>query len=388
MDLKLFFDPISSEVEIDNSTKGGIGQSIFLNQGKMPDHEGLDIALIGLTEARGEKEGFRPGIAKSADAIRQSFYSLKPGTTGLKIIDLGNFRNGPELEDTYLRLKEVCSFLMKQNIVPVIFGGSHDLTLGQYFAYEDADKLITLLNVDSKLDLADPKENGLSSGHIHRIIKHDPNFLFNYYHLGYQSYLVGANESDLMERLGFEAIRLGVLKENIKELEPVVRDADMMTLDISALQSHYVPGATDAKVYGLTGEEACQVCWYAGLNDKLSSIGFYGYDQSRDDLSMKTSFVIATMMWYFIEGFYNRKGDKNFRSNDYLIYEVSLGGEPSTIKFYKSKISEKWWMEVPHPEDTDGFMRSRMIPCSYSDYEKALGGDVPNRWISTYSRFT
>ncbi|WP_258105337.1 formimidoylglutamase [Marinoscillum sp. MHG1-6] len=389
LDLKLFFDPIPPYVEIDTSIQGSIGQSIFINQGSMPDYDGLDIALIGLVEGRGEKEDHREGIAKGPDAIRQSFYSLKKGSDGLKVVDLGNFRNGPDLEDTYLRLKEVCSFLMRHNIVPVFFGGSHDMTLGQYFGYEDADKLITVLNVDNKLDLGDPAKGHLPSGsHIQRIIKHDPNYLFNYYHLGYQSYLVGSAESDLMERLSFEAIRLGVVKENIKDLEPVVRDADMMSIDVSALQAQYAPGALDAKVYGLTGEEACQICWYAGLNDKLSSVGIYGYDQSRDDLSMKTSFVIATMVWYFIEGFYNRKGDKNFRSNDYLIYEVPLGGDPSSIKFFKSKISEKWWMEVPHPEETDGFMRSRMIPCNYSDYEKALDGDVPNRWITTYSRFT
>ena len=178
-----------------------------------------------------------------------------------------------------------------------------------------------------------------------------------------------------------------MVKENIKELEPIVRDADMMSFDISSLQAHYCPGAVDSNVYGLTGEEACQLCWYAGLNDKLSSIGFYDYDVYKDTTDRKTAFVIGTMIWYFIEGFYNRKGDKNFRSNDYLVYEVSMGGEPSSIKFYKSKLSEKWWMEVPHPEETSGFLRSRMIPCNYSDYETALEGEVPNRWITTYSKF-
>ncbi len=387
MDLKLFFDPISPSIVIDKSSGASIGHSIYINQEKMPDFEGFDIAIIGLQESRGEQEPNRKGVSEATDAVRRSFYELKKGSGSLKVVDLGNFRNGPELEDTYLRLKEVCGYLMEQNILPVLIGGSHDLDMGQYMAYENRDKLITVLTVDNKFDLLDPKEHGPAASHIHRIIKHDPNYLFNYYHLAYQSYLVGSAESDLLEQLGFEAIRLGMLKENVKDLEPVVRDADMMSFDISALQAQYCSGAVDPKVYGLTGEEACQLCWYAGLNDKLSSLGIYGYDHTKDTTDHQTAFVVATMLWYFIEGFYNRKGEKHFQSNDYLVYEVSLGGEPSSIKFYKSKTSEKWWMEVPHPEDQVGFMRSRMIPCNYSDYELALKGEVPNRWLNTYTKF-
>lgn len=352
----------------------------------MPDLDEMDIAIIGVREARGVEEVYHKGISKSADEVRKSLYQLKKGTGTLKIIDLGNFRNGPELEDTYQRLREVCAYLMDQGILPVIVGGSHDLDLGQFMAYENQEKLITVLNVDNKLDLDDPQSALPGYSHIHQLFKYDPNYLFNYYQLAYQSYLVETNESNLLEKLYFEAVRLGVVKENIKEMEPIVRDADMVTFDISAIQTHYCPGAMDPKVYGLTGEEACQICWYAGLNDKLSSIGFYGYDVEKDTGDRKTAFVMATMIWYFIEGFYNRKREKNFTSNDYLVYEVSLGGDPSTIKFYKSKVSEKWWMEVPHPIDATSFMRSRMIPCSYSDYETALKGEIPERWITTYSK--
>lgn len=387
MDLKLFFDPISDGINVDQLPSSAIAHSFYINQGQMPELDGRDIGIIGLQEFRGASEAHQEGIKVSCTEIRKRLYELKKGSGNLKVVDLGNFRNGPELPDTYQRLQEVCAYLMENGVLPILIGGSHDLDLGQYQAYENQEKLITVLNVDNKLDLGDPKSDLPSAAHIHRIFKHDPNFLFSYYQLAHQSYLVEAKEAELLEKLYFEAVRLGVVKENIKDLEPIVRDADMMSFDISALQAHYCPGAVDSKVYGLTGEEACQLCWYAGLNDKLSSIGFYDYDVLKDTDDRKTAFVIATMIWYFIEGFYNRKGDKNFRSNDYLIYEVSLGGEPSSIKFYKSKISEKWWMEVLHPEATSGFLRSRMVPCNYSDYEMALEGEVPNRWITTYSKF-
>lgn len=387
MDLKLFFDPVSTDIKVDKLSPSAIAHSLYIYTDRQPNNvDEMDIALIGVQESRGSNELNQEGISLSADEIRKSFYQLKKGSGSLKIVDLGNFRNGPELEDTYQRLQEVCAYLMENNVLPLIIGGSHDLDIGQYMGYEHLEKIITILNIDNKLDLSEAEVSLPNQSHINSIIKYEPNYLFNYYQLAYQSYLVEARDVELLEKLYFEGVRLGVLKENIKDIEPLIRDADMVTIDLSAIQAHYSPGATDSKVYGLTGEEACQLCWYAGLNDKLSSIGFYEYDVQKDTEDRKTAFVVATMIWYFIEGFYNRKGENNIRSNDYLVYEVTIGGEPSSIRFYKSKLSEKWWMEVPHPEDKIGFMRSKMVPCNYSDYETALNGEVPDRWISTFSK--
>lgn len=346
----------------------------------MPDHQGLDIALIGLSEYRGTVKG--EGSSESADRVRDQLYRLKKGFGDYGIIDLGNFRNGPKLEDTYLRLKEVCSYLMDKEIIPVLFGGSHDLDLGQFYAYEGSNKLISLLNVDQHIDLEEGQPNCKS--HLNRIFTHSPNFLFSYNHLAYQSYLTSQKDLALIERLSFEATRLGTLKANIQEIEPYIRDADMLSFDLSALQSSYAPAADESKVYGLTGEEACQLCWYAGQNEKLSSVGLYNYDAAKDSEERTNAFVLGTMIWYFVEGFYHRKGDKNFISNDYLMYEVHLGGEPETIRFYKSKKSERWWMEVPNPETGGVFNRSRMIACSYSDYEETQSGKIPDRWLNFF----
>ena len=50
MDLKLFFDPVDLDLDKKPSS---FQNAIYINQQKMPDHEGLDIALIGLNEFRG-----------------------------------------------------------------------------------------------------------------------------------------------------------------------------------------------------------------------------------------------------------------------------------------------------------------------------------------------
>lgn len=373
----MFFNPTA--VDVDTSASS-FQSSIYINRERMPDHQGLDIALIGLCEYRGSKS--QTASVKSADCVREQLYRLKKGFGDYGIIDLGNFRNGPKLEDTYLRLKEVCSYLMEKGIIPLLFGGSHDLDLGQFFSYETSGKLISMLNIDQNIDL---DENESPSGnHLSKIFGHNPNYLFNYSHLAYQSYLTNQKDLTLISDLSFEATRLGVLKENIQEIEPYIRDADMLSLDLAALQSSYAPAAVGSKVYGLTGEEACQLCWYAGQNEKLSSIGLYNYDANLDTDFYQSAFVLSTMIWYFVEGFYHRKGDKNFISNDYLMYEVHLGGDPESIRFFKSKKSEKWWMEVPNLENEGVFNRTRMIACSYNDYEETQSGTIPDRWLNFF----
>ncbi|MEM6642687.1 MAG: formimidoylglutamase [Bacteroidota bacterium] len=376
MDLKLFFDPVD---EIDEATASSFQNTIYLNQHKMPDLEGMDLALVGLCEFRGS------GLIQVDDAaknVRGQLYKLQKGLGRYNVLDLGNLRNGPTLEDTYLRIKEVCSFLLRKGILPILFGGTDDLSIGQFYGYEDSEKLISYLNIDSRIDLEGTQE---SQRYLSQIFRHSPNFLFNYYHVGYQSYLTGQKDLELLESLSFESYRLGLLKENIKEVEPTIRDADMLTIDMSALQSSYAPGAAGSTVFGLTGEEACQIAWYAGQNEKLSSIGLYNYFARDDTFDQKTSFVLATMIWYFIEGFYNRKDDKGFQSDQYLLYEVHFGGDPETIRFYKSKKSDRWWIEIPN-SSTQLFDRTRVLPCSHRDYELAVSGELPERWVNYFSK--
>ena len=250
--------------------------------------------------------------------------------------------------------------------------------------YEAMDKLVSVINIDPYFDLEDG--DSPNHGHINKIFTHEPNYLFNYSHIAQQSYLVDSKEYELMESLYFDSYRLGVVKENLKEMEPIIRNGDMMTIDVSAIKSSYCPGSANRLVYGLTGEEACQLSWYAGINDKLSSLGIYEYDPGYDSEDRQSAFVISTMIWYFIEGFYHRKNESVFRSNDYLVYEVATGLEPESIRFYKSKLSEKWWMEVPHPSDQRIAKRNSIVPCSYKDYETATKGELPERWISTQAK--
>jgi formiminoglutamase len=383
MDLKIFFSPIDESLYENITASNSFFKSIKVYGEKMPDHKNAHIALFGIGEERGTNNNF--GCAKGADEIRKKLYPLKKGTGIYNIVDLGNLNTGIDLDETYVRISEVCRMLLENNVLPIILGGTQDLDFGQYKSYEEMDKLVSFLNIDAFLDLEESKSAPASRQHIHKILLHEPNFLFSYTHLAHQMYLIDPMAASILEKLYFEAYRLGSIRTNLAEMEPAVRTADLISFDITSIKSSDAPGNANAQPFGLTGEEACQLCWYAGQNEKLSSIGFYEYNPDFDDAHKKTAAVVATMIWYFIEGFYHRKNERDFKSNDFIKYSVSMPVEPEVITFFKSKFTEKWWMEVT-PQNTNRYSRNSIVPCSYSDYQTAQKGEIPERYITTLAK--
>lgn len=384
MDLTIFFSPIEESVFKDINSSSAFFKNLRVFSDKMPDYRDAHIAFFGVKESRGHENN--DGSSRGPDEIRKKLYQLKRGSGTQRIVDLGNLNPGHDLEETYTRISEVCRMLLENNVLPIIIGGTHDLDYGQYAAYETMEKLVSFLNVDAFLDLEDRSYPHASRQHINKILLHEPNYLFSYTHLAYQTYLIDPLSVSVLEKLYFEAFRIGQIRTNLAEIEPAIRNADLLSFDITSIRSTDAPGNGNAQPFGLTGEEACQICWYAGLNEKLSSAGFYEYNPDFDDAHKKTASVIATMIWYFIEGYYHRKNESNFKSNDFIRYTVSMPSEPETISFFKSKLSEKWWMEVPYLNGREQYARNSIVPCSYNDYQTAVKGEVPERYINTVAK--
>jgi len=383
MDLTLLFSPVDDSLHAGIDDANALCKSFLIYGDKMPDYRGAHIAIVGVKEDRGTQAN--KGAQQGPDEIRKKLYRLKRGNATYRVVDLGNLKPGVDLDETYLRVSEVCRILLEHNVLPLILGGSQDIDIGQYRGYEDLNKLVSILNVDAFLDLEDKRGVPANRQHIHKVLLHEPNYLFSYTHLAHQLYLVDHSAAAILEKLYFESHRLGVLRNNLAEMEPAIRQADLLTFDVTAIKSADAPGNAQAQPFGLSGEEACQICWYAGQNEKLSSAGFYEYNPVHDDAQRKTAAVVATMIWYFIEGFYHRKNESLFKSNDFMKYTVALPTQPEAITFYKSKMTEKWWMEVAADKNSP-YVRNSIVPCSYSDYQLATKGEIPERYINTLAR--
>ena len=220
---------------------GRLGTCITVFTDSFPDLENdkPDLAIIGVLEDR-NADG-NSGCALGPDYIREILYQLFEGSYKTKIIDLGNIRRGETVVDTFIALKTVVAELIKKDILPVIIGGSQDLTYAQYLAYEVLGQKVDLVVVDAKLDMDDDHFPGTiettSAAYLNKIFMHEPDMLFNFSNLGYQTYFVNQERLQMMEKLFFDAHRLGSLSGKIQLTEPVIRNASMISFDVGAVRS-------------------------------------------------------------------------------------------------------------------------------------------------------
>jgi formiminoglutamase len=343
-----------------------------------------DIAYIGVPDSRGSLRNI--GNMDAPNAVRRELYELfRPKTDKpLSILDLGDLRPGATLKDTYFGLASVLLQLRMSNVIPIIIGGGHDLTYGQYLGYQELYSLINMVVVDERVDILDPIPATDASSYLMSIFSHNPNYLFNYSHIGYQTYLNDYGAVDLLESLNFDCVRLGMIREKMEEIEPIMRDADMLSIDISAIRQADAPGHELASPNGFSGEELCQITRYAGLSDKLTSIGVYEYNPQFDKRK-QTAQLIAQMLWYFIDGYYQRRGDVSFDTQSFLKFTVKFENQDHELIFWKSKVSGRWWMELPYGDKVKQ-ARNQMVPCSYADYEMACREEIPDRWMKVYTK--
>jgi formiminoglutamase len=386
INLTLFFNQLEEDLwkqaEQDISS---LYHQLSIHYNSLPNWQDADIAIIGLLEERGTQKNL--GVSGAADAIRQQLYKLKKSKVPYKVVDLGNLRPAPSLQETYQRLKVVCELLISENVVPLLLGGSHDLMIGQFWAYQSLDQIISIANIDSMVDV-DENQSEANKNHLLQILTHQPNYLFNFSQVGHQGYLSSSGFLEIFEKMYFDIYSVGKIRENILNLEPIIRDADMVTFDISAIRKADAGATIYAQPFGITSDEAAQICWYAGISPKTSSIGFYEYNPQLDTHGHNAQ-VLAVMVWYFIEGFYHRKREDDFDSRAFAKYIVPFGHEKEfnhavdELVFYKQLATNQWWMEVPYNQINSKPIK---IACSYQDYLVATEGMIPDRWVSTHAK--
>lgn len=389
MDLSPYFDPIDLE-SIEFASKPTFPQLgdnvIAYTEGNFPDLQGIRLAIVGIMDDRNAANN--SGCAQAPDEIRRKLYPLALPHLDTRIADLGNIKPGQTPEDTYYAVTQTVYKLLERNITVILLGSGQDHTFAAYRAYEILGQVINICSIDSRFDL-DGNEGIDSRNYLKHIIMQDPNFLFGFTNIGYQTYFCGENYIKLMDQLNFDAYRLGAIQQQMERAEPLIRNADIVTLDLGAVRQSDAPANADPSPHGFYGEQICQMSRFAGMSDKTSCFGVFELNP-RFDSNHQTAHMVAHALWYFIEGFYNRKSDfPNRDKHNYRRYTVQLQDQNTEIIFHKSKKSERWWFEVPcnDEERRQRYDRHLLVPCNYSDYLQALENEVPELWWHYYQRF-
>ena len=374
-----FLSPVKDSVlvHLDLQSPQCLGNTLRIHTQKkgFPDLENVQIAIIGVDEGRNSENNF--GCGENLHFIRTKLYELYPGNWNTQIADLGNIQKGKSVQDTYFAVSEVITDLLKQNITPIIIGGGHDITYANYRAYDSLEQTVNIATVDSRFDLGTLNDQLTSHSYLSKIIMQEPNNLFNFSNVGYQTYFNSQEEIQLLDQLFFDAYRLGEAKE-LENIEPVFRNADIVSIDIGSIRKSEAPANSNASPNGFYGDEICAISRYAGISDKVSSFGIYEYNSKHDD-HCQTAHLIAQMIWYFIEGVSSRVKDYPFSGRENYQKFTVLLEEDDPLTFYKSHKSGRWWIEI-NILSSNKNKRHALVPCTYSDYVDATKQITPERW--------
>ncbi len=373
-----FLSPLSKELldYAQNCPKGAIGSHLKLHSAQgVPSLEGVQLALIGILENRLDDAAVH--VIEDFVEVRRKFYSLYLGNWTATMADLGDIQAGATVQDTYFLVKKITAYCLLHNVVPLFLGGSQDLMYPTYRGFDEQYTMINVVNVDARFDLGDVDAPISSRSYIGKMVVEKPYNLFNYSNLGYQTYFNSQNEIELIERMFFEALRLGVLDEDIAQAEPVLRDADLVGIDITAVKGSDIAFAK-ANPNGLSGKQICTLSRYAGISDRTKVFGIYEIPL---EIGHTTGQLIAEVLWYFVEGFNLRSYEYPVPiENHFIKYRVPC--EEHTLTFLKSTKTGRYWLELPFVSMVQNKLKQHaLLPCSKQEYEMACDQILPDRWL-------
>ena len=337
------------------------------------DWDSYDIALIGIPDSR---NSVHKGCDKTPDQVRNYLWGLRKLSKPLNIIDLGNLR-GNTIDDRYKALEEIVSELSRQNIIPIIIGGSQDYTLPMAKGINKHLSKYNLAVIDSKIDWLLSGQDYSASSFLGHLCNHTEIAPFDLSIIGAQRYLYSEPQENKIHSSAYEIYRLGQIRQfGCSSAEPFLRDADLVSVDMTAVRQSDQPSHIIPQPNGLSAEELCQLMWYAGQSDRLKCFGIFELDNQTDTNNLGTS-LKAQSLWHILEGIALRYKDYPVKELDtYRQFFVFLEDYELEIKFYNNPENDRWWVEIPVTEGN-----IEVISCGRADFEVASSNEIPEKWF-------
>lgn len=361
-----FLYPIEDFFTQKNYIPQTIGGRILKHTRKegLPSLEGVQIAVFSLSNSE--------NILKNS--FREYFYSLYYGNWDLVLADLGNIPEGTTQEDTFIAIRETVSFLMKQGIIPVFLASGVENTYALYRAFDSMEQMVNLACVSPLFGFGDEYEIFSEDSYMSRILMETPTHLNHFSNIGYQTYYNPQESKDLLDKMFFESYRLGEITSYMEQVEPILRNTDLVSIDMAGVQAADIH-MPQGYVNGFSAREICAISRYAGLSSQTAVLGLFNVPTS-----VRGRMLIGEVIWYFIEGVnYRIKEFPTIEDKNYTKHIVLL--DDFTIEFYKSNRTGRWWI-LPSEASKGAFM----LPCTERDYQKALEGIIPLRWWNLHQR--
>ncbi|OGT43667.1 MAG: formimidoylglutamase [Gammaproteobacteria bacterium RIFCSPHIGHO2_12_FULL_37_34] len=222
------------------------------------------FVFIGFCSEEGVRRNFgRTGAIEGPHAIREVLATFPIQRDDVFCYDAGDIvcRDG-HLEAAQEALGEVVALLLKHNMIPIVFGGGHELAYGHYqgIAKQFPDEDLGIINIDAHFDMRELLQNNQGSSgtpflqiaKAHQAAKRS----FNYYCIGIQ-------RTGNIQSLFTTAKNHHTKILFAEEMHDVNRSASFLDLAIShhqliylsicldAFAASYAPGVSAPQVLGL-----------------------------------------------------------------------------------------------------------------------------------------
>jgi arginase family enzyme len=353
----------------DKDRLGSILKNCLWDESDLPD-----VVLLGITDNRTTDSA---PLQDTPDAIREQLYQLNGFDSNFRVVDLGNVKTGKELADTYAAVRMIAEEIAALGVPLLILGKNQNFTVPLYDGMNKDRAVLTI--IDDRVDNL-PQDESISDDIFLNNLSSDATVNV----MAVQSFFVSPDSRDTFsEEFNGSLFTLGQLRDGIREMEPYLRETDLVSFDFGSLKLCEAPGQLRNSPNGLTGEEACQLAWYAGISTNPVWFSLFGYNPDKDP-DKNGAMMAAQIVWYFLNG-KSKKLDEvpEDEAIDFMHFIVHIEGITEPVTFLKHPVSKRWWMEVPSP-DCDLF--PLRVPCSKKDYRKACRNEIPDRWWSNFNK--
>jgi len=361
--------PVVKKFSGDKDRLGSLLKNSVWNDSALPD-----LVILGITDDRFTSSA---SYSDSPDAIREQLYQLNGFSSPFRIVDLGNIKSGKEFSDTVAAVRMVAEEIHSLGIPILILGGNQSFTIPLLAGIDKNEAILSV--VDDRIDNLSQKDTMLDDVFLNNLSRET---IVNV--MAVQSFFVSPESKETYsEEFKGMLFTLGEIRNGIKEMEPYLRETDLVSFDFGSLKLCEAPGQVRNSPNGLTGEEACQLAWYAGISPNPGWFSLFGYSPEKDP-ERNGAMMAAQVAWYYLNG-KSRKIDEipQDEAIDFLHFVVPVEGIPDPVTFLKHPVSKRWWMEVPSP-DCDLF--PLRVPCSKRDYRQACKNEIPERWWSSFNK--
>ncbi len=262
------------------------GIKTFMRLPHIRTTENIDFAIVGVPWDGGAS--FRTSQRSGPDAIRRMSTLLRPYNLDLDVrlfdhcsgVDYGDLSVVPGyIEDSYKRIEEELYPLVEAEVIPILLGGDHSITLPELRAIFKKYGPVSLIHFDSHTDTYDeyfgrPHNHGTP---FSRAVEENLLDVDHSLQVGMRGSVYSKDDYAQSKSYGFELITMAEIRDTgisevIERIRKRVGNTKVfVTFDIDAVDPAFAPGTGTPEVGGFTSEEAMRLV--KGLNG-LNIVGF------------------------------------------------------------------------------------------------------------------